>query len=247
MKIMIGQDKKETGRLAAEAGAEIIKRAISEKGCANIIVATGASQFEMFENLVKLKDIRWDKVNAFHLDEYIGIDITHPASFRLYLWQRFISRLPLPLKSFCYLDGSTDPEKTIREANDIIQKYPIDLAFIGIGENGHIAFNDPPADFKTKSPYIIVNLDHACRMQQLGEGWFKTLDEVPKQAISMSVNKILQSQYIICTVPDKRKAEAVYNTLNKEISPLYPSTILRKHEKLTLFLDKDSASKIELK
>lgn len=244
MKIIIGQNKNETGYLAAETGANIIRKTISEKGSANIIVATGASQLEMLSNLVKFNDIRWDKVNAFHLDEYIGLDICHPASFRIYLWQRFVSLLPLPLKSFYFLDASENPKKAVYEANKVIEEYPIDLAFIGIGENGHIAFNDPPADFETEAPYIIVNLDHACRMQQLGEGWFKSLDEVPKQAISMSVKKVLQSRNIICTVPEKRKAEAVYNTIHKEISPNYPSTILRQHKNLTLFLDTNSASKL---
>ncbi|HOK05198.1 MAG TPA: glucosamine-6-phosphate deaminase [Victivallales bacterium] len=245
MKVIIKENRKEIGRLAAEEGAKIIKKAIADKGEANIIVATGASQFEMLEALVRFTDIRWDKVSAFHLDEYIGIDITHPASFRLYLWERFVSKLPLPLKYFYYIDGSKNPDQTIKEANETISKYKIDLAFIGIGENGHIAFNDPPADLETKSPYIIVNLDLACRRQQLGEGWFKTIEDVPEKAISMSINKILESKQIICTVPDERKAEAVYNTLYREVSPIYPSTSLKLHPNVSLYLDRYSASKIK--
>ncbi len=242
MKVVIAKDKLELGRMASEDGAAIIRDAIAERGEANIIVATGASQFEMLANLVKAENIRWDKVTAFHLDEYVGMDIVHPASFRLYLWRRFVSQLPLPLRAFRYLDASSSPAKEAEEAGDMIRKHPIDVAFVGIGENGHMAFNDPPADFETEEPYIVVDLDEACRRQQLGEGWFKTLDEVPMQAISMSIKRILESREIICSVPDKRKARAIADTWARDPDPKYPSTCLKMHKSVRLYLDPDSSS-----
>ncbi|HLU49814.1 MAG TPA: 6-phosphogluconolactonase, partial [Planctomycetota bacterium] len=180
MEITIRESKKESGRLAAEAGAAKIRAAIRSRGEANIIVATGASQFEMLETLASLPDLPWHKVTGFHLDEYVGLEITHDASFRRYLWERFVRRLPLPLRAFHYVDGeASPPEKECERLGRIIREHPIDVAFIGIGENGHIAFNDPPADFETNEPYIVVELDDACRRQQFGEGWFPTFDDVP--------------------------------------------------------------------
>src|SRR6266536_2922132 len=167
MKIVIADSKPDLGKQAAQHGADLVRRAIKKNGVANIIVATGASQFEMLATLVREK-IDWNKVNGFHLDEYVGLPITHPASFRKYLWERFVSRLPLPLASFHYIDAETDPAAECRRLGKIIAKYSIDVAFIGIGENGHVAFNDPPADFKTTKPYLVVDLDQACRRQQLG-------------------------------------------------------------------------------
>src|SRR5690242_10913435 len=160
------------GQRGAEHGAKIIKDAIARNGSANIIVATGASQFEMLASLAADDSIRWDKVTGFHLDEYVGLPITHGASFRKYLWERFVSKLPLPLKAFHFVNAEKDPEAETRRLDAIIKKHAIDVAFIGIGENGHVAFNDPPADFKTSRPYLVVKLDEACRRQQLGEGWF---------------------------------------------------------------------------
>jgi glucosamine-6-phosphate deaminase len=240
MNISVSVLKTEMGLLAAQKGAAFIRKAIEEKGSANIIVATGASQFEMLSELVK-QDINWTVVTAFHLDEYIGIPESHPASFRKYLKERFASLVPL--KEFNYVNAETDPYGECTRLGQKIIQFPIDVAFIGIGENGHIAFNDPPADFETVEPYLVVNLDEACRKQQLGEGWFPTLEDVPKQAISMSVRQIMKSKAIICTVPDGRKADAVYHTLKDPVSPLCPATILREHPEAWLFLDKEAAVK----
>lgn len=240
MEINISSTKQEMGKQAAHKGADLIRKAIAERGEANIIVATGASQFEMLEELVK-ENIDWNVVTGFHLDEYIGIDETHPASFRKYLKERFVSLVPL--KEFHYVNGN-DAEKECKRVSEIISRHPIDVAFVGIGENGHLAFNDPPADFETEEPYIVVNLDDDCRRQQLGEGWFPTFDDVPQQAISMSIRQIMKSKHIICSVPDLRKSVAVMNTLLSEISPAVPASVMQKHPSAWLFLDKASASKL---
>ena len=216
MKAIISQSNKELGKAAARKGAEHIRKAIAEKGEANIIVATGASQFEMLEELVREK-IDWSVVTAFHLDEYIGIPETHPASFRKYLKERFVD-LVSP-KEFIYVDGNNNPAEECNRLGELICKRPIDVAFVGIGENGHLAFNDPPADFETEEPYLVVNLNETCRRQQLGEGWFPSFEDVPQQAISMSIRQIMKSKVIICSVPDERKAQAVYDTLYSEMSP----------------------------
>jgi glucosamine-6-phosphate deaminase len=242
MDIEIMPDKARMGKSAAAAGAAQVRDAIARRGSANIIVATGASQFEMFEHLARESDINWAKVTGFHLDEYVGLSITHPASFRGYLWERFVSRLPLPLRAFHYLDAEGDPHDECRRVGEMIRRHPIDVAFVGIGENGHLAFNDPPADFETEEPYIVVQLDEACRRQQLGEGWFPTFDDVPTKAISMSVRQIMKSRTIVCTVPDERKAEAVRNAVEGQVSPNVPASILQRHEHCTLFLDKPAAS-----
>lgn len=244
MKIFVEENKQQLGKKAAKEGALLINDAISKKGEANIIVATGASQFEMLSELVK-EDIDWSKVTAFHLDEYIGIPESHPASFRKYLKERFADIVPL--KKFNYVNGDIDPNEECERLKKLIYDIEIDVAFIGIGENSHIAFNDPPADFDTKDPYIVVNLDEACRRQQLGEGWFATFDDVPKRAISMSINQIMKSKTIICSVPDGRKADAVKKTVESQISPMVPSSILKEHEYVSLYLDKDSASLLQKK
>ena len=240
METIISETKQELGIKAAQLGAELIKKAIDEKGEANIIVATGSSQFEMLAELVK-KDIDWTVVTGFHLDEYIGIEDTHPASFRRYLKERFVSWVPL--KKFHYVNAS-ESENECKRLGEIISRHQIDVAFVGIGENGHLAFNDPPADFETEEPYLVVNLDDDCRKQQLGEGWFPTFGDVPKQAISMSVKQIMKSEHIICSVPDERKSHAVRNTLKSEVSNMIPASVLQKHASTYLFLDKDSASKL---
>jgi glucosamine-6-phosphate deaminase len=242
MQINISDTKQELGRRAAAQGAVLIRRAILEKGRANIIVATGASQFEMLDNLVQESEIDWGKVTAFHLDEYVAMSVTHPASFRKYLQERFVGPLPQPIGNFHYVDGEGDPTAECDRLNAIIAQHPIDLAFVGIGENGHLAFNDPPADFETEAPYIVVNLDEACRRQQLGEGWFESLEEVPREAISMSIRQIMKSQSIICSVPDGRKAAAVQACVEGEVTPLTPASILQQHDNTMLFLDKASAS-----
>lgn len=242
MKIHIAKTKQESGAAAASLGAKLIRSALRKNGKANIIVATGASQFEMIEWLVKEPRIDWTRVTAFHLDEYVGMPITHPASFRKYLWERFVSQLPLPLAAFYYINGEGDPQVECQRVGTVIRKHPIDVCFAGIGENGHLAFNDPPADFKTKAPYLVVNLDEACRKQQMGEGWFKTLPQVPKQAISMSIHQIMKSKAIICTVPNKRKAQAVKDCLTGHVTPMHPSSVLQRHKTAWCFLDTESAS-----
>jgi glucosamine-6-phosphate deaminase len=242
MKTTIAKTKQESGAAAAVLGAKLLREALRKKGKANIIVATGASQFEMIERLVKEPRIDWTRVTAFHLDEYVGMPITHPASFRKYLWERFVSRLPLPLAAFHYLNGESDPQKECLRVGAIIARHPIDVCFAGIGENGHLAFNDPPADFKTAAPYLVVNLDEACRKQQMGEGWFKTLAQVPKQAVSMSIRQIMKSKAIICTVPDRRKAQAVKDCLTGSVTPRHPASILQRHKAASCFLDEASAS-----
>lgn len=242
MKIVRAQTRADLGPRAAADGAALIRRALAGRGHANVIVATGSSQFEMLDALAKAPDIRWDKVTAFHLDEYVGLPITHPASFRGYLWQRFASRLPVPLAAFHYVNAETDPAAECARLGEVIKAHPIDVAFIGIGENAHVAFNDPPADFETEVPYLTVTLDEACRRQQLGEGWFPTLADVPTRAISMSVRQILKSAAIVCTVPDERKAAAVRDSVEGPVTPAVPASILQRHPNLTLYVDAAAAS-----
>jgi glucosamine-6-phosphate deaminase len=233
----------EMGRAAAEKGASQINAAIQIRNSANIIVATGASQFEMLKHLITL-EIPWHQVTVFHLDEYVGLPITHPASFRGYLWNRFASQLPVPTAGFHYLNGESNPNLECDRIARLIKQVEIDVAFVGVGENGHLAFNDPPADFETDSPFIVVDLDEACRQQQHREGWFPTLDDVPKQAISMSIRQIMKSKSIVCTVPDERKATAIKNCLEQEISPTFPASILRTHSDCHLYLDHNAASQL---
>ncbi|MFP4379417.1 MAG: glucosamine-6-phosphate deaminase [Candidatus Sumerlaeia bacterium] len=242
MEIIIENSKIEMGKRAAHDGAETIRQALQSRGEANIILATGASQFEMLDALLVEPDVAWDKITVFHLDEYVNLPVTHAASFRLYLWKRFHSRLPVPLRAFHYLDGERKPEAECKRMSAIIREHPIDVAFVGIGENGHLAFNDPPADFETEVPYLIVKLDEACRAQQMGEGWFATMEDVPRRAISMSIRHILKSKSIVCTVPDKRKAQAVKEAVEGSVSPQAPASILQRHPDVSLYLDRDAAS-----
>lgn len=239
--IRLVADKTELGRQAAALGADTIRAALKAHGEATIIVATGASQFEMLENLVAAPDIDWSKVTAFHLDEYVGLPQSHPASFRRYLAERFVA--PLGGKvAFVPVNGEGDAAAEARSLGEKIAGRRIDLCFAGIGENCHLAFNDPPADFDTEEPYIVVTLDEACRRQQYGEGWFETLDSVPRQAISMSIRQIMKSARIILSVPDARKAPAVRDALEGEISPQHPASILQRHPDTVLFLDPPAAS-----
>jgi glucosamine-6-phosphate deaminase len=242
MRIIKSQNKQESGQKAAAQGAQLIKETIAAKGTANIILATGASQFEMIEALTATEGIDWSAVTMFHLDEYIGLDDQHPASFRKYLRERFEAKVA-PLRNAYYVEAeSGTPGEVCQTLNEQIQAHPIDVCFAGIGENGHLAFNDPPADFDTEEPYIVVDLDEACRKQQMGEGWFATIDDVPRQAISMGIRQICKSQAIILTVPDDRKAEAVKNTLEGEVSNIVPASILQQHDDTAVYLDPDSAS-----
>ncbi len=242
MQIVISETKTQMGRRAATQGAEKIRQAIATKGAANIVVATGMSQFEVLAELVAAPDMDWGRVTAFHLDEYVGMPITHPASFRKYLKERFVDKLPWPLAAFHYINGEGDGAAECRRLGGIIGGVPIDVAFVGIGENGHLAFNDPPADFETNEPYLVVNLDDACRRQQLGEGWFPTLEDVPGQAISMSIRQILKAEIILCSVPDARKAEAVRSSLEGPVTPDVPASVLQRHANTTVYLDGASAA-----
>ncbi len=241
MNIFKSTTRQETSEAAAHLASKSLREAIAENGHANFIVATGASQFDFLAALTADRAIDWKKTTMFHLDEYIGIRETHPASFRKYLRERFVDIVHPG--TLYFLDGESDqPQVECDRLNQIISQQLIDVAFVGIGENGHLAFNDPPADFEIEDPYILVELDRACRLQQVREGWFKKLDEVPTQAISMSICQILKAQTIVCTVPDERKAEAVRNCLHGEITPMHPASILQTHPDCSVFLDAGSAS-----
>ncbi len=241
MQVKVSDTVEEMGQQAARDGAAILRHAITTHGKATIIVATGASQFTVLAALVEQPDVDWEKVTGFHLDEYIGLPLSHPASFRGYLKDRFVDKVPLA--AFHFIDGEVTPVRRETERlNGLIAGQAIDVAFVGIGENGHLAFNDPPADFETEDPYLVVDLDDACRQQQLGEGWFPTFDDVPKRAISMSVRQILKSRAIICSVPDARKADAVKNTIEGPVTPTVPASILQQHKAVTIYLDKAANS-----
>jgi glucosamine-6-phosphate deaminase len=241
MKIKIFKTKDNMGKAAAEKAAKILVNTIKEKGKATFITATGASQFEFLENLSSISSIDWSKTSMFHLDEYIGLPETHPASFRRYLKERLINKVH-PGNVYLIKGDTKNPELECERLGKIIIQKEIDVAFIGIGENGHLAFNDPPADFDTEKAYLVVKLNDACRKQQLGEGWFKNFDEVPKKAISMSIEQIMKSKNIICTVPDNRKAQAVKDCFgDQNISPEHPASILKNHENCFVFLDEKSS------
>ena len=241
MLIQTFTDKEEMGAAAAAAGITKLKASLAEGGTASIIVATGVSQFQVLDLLAR-SDLPWNKITVFHLDEYVGLPITHGASFRKYLWERFVTKLPLPPAAFHYLDGEGDVEAECDRVSELISSTSIDVAFVGVGENGHLAFNDPPADFETEKPYIVVDLDDACRRQQLGEGWFPDFESVPDRAISMSIRQIMKSASIICTVPDERKAEAIKNATQGPVTPEVPASILQNHSDCQLFLDQAAAS-----
>lgn len=243
MKIRIFEDKVSLGNAAAQQAAGAIRQAISEHDRARVVAATGVSQFAFLEALTQAPGIDWRKIELFHLDEYIGLPITHPASFRKFLLERLVNKTGIT--SFHALDGdSPDPAQVARRVGQELNAAPVDVAFVGIGENGHLAFNDPPADFATEEPYLIVDLDAACRRQQVGEGWFATLDDVPRQAISMSVRQILKAREIIAVAPEARKAAAVKACVEGDITPLAPASILRTHGNTTLYLDRNSASQL---
>ena len=239
MILKIFADKLALSQAAAEQAATAIRNAIDARGHARIVAATGTSQIPFLEKLTDAKGIDWAQVEMFHLDEYVGLPITHPASFRKYLLERLIHKTGIA--KYHLLDGSADPWKAARQVGEALSAAPVDVAFVGIGENGHLAFNDPPADFDTEEPYLVVELDEACRQQQVGEGWFADIAEVPRQAASMSVRQILKAKEIVCVVPDRRKAEAVKGCFEGEISVMAPASILRKHEATTVYLDRESA------
>lgn len=233
-------DKSEMARVAAAEAASAIRRAIDERGRARIIAATGAAQFAFLDALTSTPGIEWGRVEMFHLDEYIGIPASHPASFCRFLQERLIQKTGI--RNYHLLSGEHNPEEVIRATGAALHSAPIDVAFVGIGENGHLAFNDPPADFEAEEPYLVVTLDEACRRQQMGEGWFKTLEDVPQRAISMSIRQILKAKKIVCFVPDARKANAVKACLEGSIGAMAPASILRTHGDTTVYLDGDSSA-----
>lgn len=241
MNINIEQDPVELGNQAGKKAALLINRAIKAKGSANVILATGSSQFETLRKLVEEDNIAWSKVTMFHLDEYIDLPASHKASFRKYLKERFLNKVA-KLKDVYLINGQADPEEECKRLSVLIRNNPIDVALVGIGENGHLAFNDPPADFDTTDPYIIAHLDQSCRQQQVNEHWFTSIEEVPRRAISMSVKQIMLSGSIICSVPGVRKAKAVKNCLEGGVSNLYPASILQNHPNCYIFLETASAS-----
>jgi glucosamine-6-phosphate deaminase len=239
-KIRILADKYSLGQAAADHAARSLRRAIGDQGSARIVAATGASQFEFLDALTSAPGIDWGRVEVFHLDEYIGLPAVHPASFRKYLFERLIHKAGIT--QYHLLDGDGDPQGAITMVGRELQSKPVDILFAGIGENGHLAFNDPPADFQVEAPYLIVDLDETCRQQQVNEKWFAGISDVPRKAISMSVRQILRAKEIIVTVPDARKAQAVRACLEGEISPMIPASILRNHANATIYLDADSAA-----
>lgn len=227
-------------RAAADYAIDKLITALGQKESVRLVAATGASQLEFLQYVVASKAIDWNRIELFHLDEYIGVGANHPASFAGYIRDRIIR--PTGIPRYHLLDGAADPEQVIRAASEAIAASPVDIAFVGIGENGHLAFNDPPADFETEQPYIIVDLDEKCRAQQVGEGWFAGINEVPARAISMSIRQILKSKAIVCTVPDERKSEAVKASLTGPVTPAVPASILQTHSDVRFFLDENSAS-----
>jgi glucosamine-6-phosphate deaminase len=244
MEIQVHDTKAEMAAAAAEQAASALRAAIAERGRAHVIAATGASQFEFLERLVAAPGIEWARTVLFHLDEYVGLPDTHPASFRRYLRERLADRVHPG--AFHFVEGdAADPAAECGRVGALIAQHPIDVAFVGIGENGHLAFNDPPADFEVREPYIVVELDEDCRRQQLGEGWFASLQDVPRRAISMSIQQILKSREILCIVPDARKARAVKDCLTGEVSPRHPASILQRHPRTTVFLDAPAAALLE--
>jgi glucosamine-6-phosphate deaminase len=238
--IRVFDDSSTLGRHAAADAAIAIRDAVAARGLARIIAATGASQFQFLAHLTATPDLPWESVELFHLDEYLGLPDTHPASFRRYLRERLIG--PTGITRTHLIDGQGDPELVCQTVGRALASAPIDVAFIGIGENGHLAFNDPPADFETREPYIVVTLDEGCRRQQVSEGWFQTFEQVPARAISMSVQQILASRRLLCVVPDERKARAVRAAVSGPVTPDVPASILQTHPAVTLYLDRGSAS-----
>ncbi len=239
IKITISENAAENGKRAAARIAALINDAVRQRGKARIIVSTGSSQFEMFEALVR-EDVDWTKVEMFHLDEYAGLPESHKASFRKYLKERFVSRVPL--KAAHFVNGEGDIARNIAELTEELRKDSIDVGIIGIGENGHIAFNDPPADFETDEAYRVVVLDEKCRKQQVGEGWFPSVSDVPEKAISMTPKEIMKSEHIVTVCPHSVKAKAIFDTVTGPVSPMVPATLLKTHPDWNLFIDHDAAS-----
>jgi glucosamine-6-phosphate deaminase len=243
MNIRVFGDKDSLGKAAAEHAAGVIREAILDRGRARIIAATAASQREFLEALTRAPGIDWHRVEAFHLDEYIGLPISHPGSFRKMFLEQLIRKTGIV--KYHLLDGDGDAPSVVARAGAAVASEPIDIAFLGIGENGHLAFNDPPADFDTEEPYLIVSLDEACRRQQVGEAWFSDVSQVPEKAISMSVRQIMKVKELLAIAPDSRKAAAIQRCFEGEIGPMAPASILRNHPKATVYLDRNSAALLD--
>lgn len=243
MRVRVFDDPDKMALDGAGHAARSIRAALAERETARIVAATGASQFQFLAALTRAPDLDWRRVEMFHLDEYIGLSAEHPASFRRFLLDRLIR--PAGIERYHLLDGEADPEEVCRVTGSALQAAPVDVAFVGIGENGHLAFNDPPADFETERPYLVVRLDEACRRQQVGEGWFPSLAAVPETAISMSIRQIMAAREILCIVPERRKARAVQAVLEGDVTPAVPASILCRHPRTTVYLDRDSASLLE--
>jgi len=245
MKIHVHPDTSALGAAAAAEAVEALRGALARRATATLVVATGTSQLATLAGLVAAPGIDWGRVHIFHLDEYVGIPAAHPASFRRYLKERFLDRLPAPPGAFHWIEGDGDPAAECRRLGATLPDEPFNLLLAGIGENGHLAFNDPPADFEANAPYLVVPLDEACRRQQVGEGWFASLADVPTRAISMSIPRIMRADLIVCSVPDGRKAEAVRGAVAGPITPTVPASILRRHPDCRLHLDRASAALLE--
>jgi glucosamine-6-phosphate deaminase len=245
LQIKIFEDKSTMSRAAAEHAANSLSACLRAQGCARLAAATGASQLEFLEALTRTAGLDWKRVELFHLDEYIGLAVTHAASFRKYIYERIVQTTGII--HYHLLEGERDPQVVANEMGQALTAKPVDMVFAGIGENGHLAFNDPPADFQTEQPYLVVELDEACRQQQVNEGWFVRVQDVPKKAITMSIRQILRAKEIIAVVPDSRKAPAVKACLEGEISHMAPASILRQHPNATLYLDANSASLLSRK
>lgn len=242
MDIVVHEDRERLGQAAAVDAARALTAAVETHGAATFVIATGASQFATLATLGGMTDVPWERITLFHLDEYVGLSDTHPASFRKFLRERFVDRLPRPPVVFHTIDGRADPTAECRRLATLVPAGPFDVATIGIGENGHLAFNDPPADFVVDDPYIVVTLDEACRRQQVGEGWFAGIEDVPRRAISMSIRRLLATRTLVCSVPDGRKAEAVRGTVEGPVVPGIPASILQTHPRCRIHLDRLSAA-----
>jgi glucosamine-6-phosphate deaminase len=240
MNVKVFDNKRSMGEAAALQAASAIRNAIRDSGRARIVAATAASQAEFLQCLTSAEGIDWRQVETFHLDEYMGLPITHPGSFRKMLLEQLVNKTGII--HYHLLDGDGDVLAVVRSLSEAVSSAPIDIIFLGIGENAHLAFNDPPADFETEEPYLVVSLDEACRRQQVGEAWFTDISQVPKQAISMSVRQILKARELLAVAPDSRKAEAVRACVEGEISPMAPASILRTHPNATVYLDTNSAA-----
>ena len=249
LEVFVFENRALAGRAAAQGVAAEIAARQQTAGRVNLVFAAAPSQNEFLAGLVAHKEIDWSRVVAFHLDEYLGIDADHRVSFRRYLHEHLFRLVGLGADRLRLIPGEQveRPLRTCLDYEDILQAEPTDIVCAGIGENGHLAFNDPPADFQTDEPYLVVQLDEGCRKQQFGEGWFPTFADVPKEAISMSCRQIMKSRAIIVSVPDQRKAKAVQGAVEGPVTPDLPSSILQRHEQTTIYLDRDSASMLRAK